>query len=205
MKKTILALTALLFLTIQTLSAQQPAFPGAEGFAANATGGRGGKVVHVTNLNASGAGSLADAVSQPNRIVVFDVGGVIDITNASITIKSNITIAGQTAPGQGITIYGGRVIASGSKNVVIRYIRASTRRSARSPSTTVRTSSSTIAASRGDRGTTSISPMPTTSPGSIASSPKASSLSASAPSPTAPATGLSTTASGPTTKAATRR
>ena len=123
MKKTIIALTALLLLTIQTLSAQQPAFPGAEGFAANATGGRGGKVVHVTNLNASGAGSLADAVSQPNRIVVFDVGGVIDITNANITIKSNITIAGQTAPGQGITIYGGRVIASGSKNVVIRYIR----------------------------------------------------------------------------------
>ena len=123
MKKTIIALTTLLLLTTQTLSAQQPAFPGAEGFAANATGGRGGKVVHVTNLNASGAGSLADAVSQPNRIVVFDVGGVIDITNASITIKSNITIAGQTAPGQGITIYGGRVIASNSKNVIIRYIR----------------------------------------------------------------------------------
>ena len=176
MKKTIIALTALLLLTIQTLSAQQPAFPGAEGFAANATGGRGGKVVHVTNLNASGAGSLADAVSQPNRIVVFDVGGVIDITNASITIKSNITIAGQTAPGQGITIYGGRVIASNSKNVIIRYIRmrgGKTKRSVHSPSTTVITSSSTIAASHGDRGTTSTSPMPTTSPGNIASSPKA--------------------------------
>ena len=105
------------------LYAQQLAFPGAEGFAAYATGGRGGQVVHVTNLNASGAGSLADAVSQPNRIVVFDVGGVIDITNNSITIKSNITIAGQTAPGEGITIYGGRVIASGSKNIIMRYIR----------------------------------------------------------------------------------
>ena len=103
--------------------AQQLAFPGAEGFAAYATGGRGGQVVHVTNLNASGAGSLADAVSQPNRIVVFDVGGVINITNASITIKSNITIAGQTAPGEGITIYGGRVIASGSQNIIMRYIR----------------------------------------------------------------------------------
>lgn len=123
MKKMIFCLATLLFLTANTVSAQQPAFPGAEGFAANATGGRGGKVVHVTNLNASGAGSLADAVSQSNRIVVFDVGGVIDITNASITIKSNITIAGQTAPGQGITIYGGRVIASKSKNVIIRYIR----------------------------------------------------------------------------------
>ena len=103
--------------------AQQLAFPGAEGFAAYATGGRGGQVVHVTNLKASGAGSLADAVSQSNRIVVFDVGGVIDITNASITIKSNITIAGQTAPGEGITIYGGRVIASGSQNIIMRYIR----------------------------------------------------------------------------------
>ena len=103
--------------------AQQLAFPGAEGYAAYATGGRGKQVVHVTNLNASGTGSLADAVSQSNRFVVFDVGGVIDITNTSITIASNITIAGQTAPGEGITIYGGRVIATQSKNVIIRYIR----------------------------------------------------------------------------------
>ena len=103
--------------------AQQLAFPGAEGYAAYATGGRGGQVVHVTNLNASGAGSLADAVSKSGRTVVFDVGGIIDITNASITIASNITIAGQTAPGEGITIYGGRVIASNSKNVIMRYIR----------------------------------------------------------------------------------
>ena len=103
--------------------AQTLAFPEAEGYAAYATGGRGGTVVHVTNLNASGAGSLADAVSQPNRFVVFDVGGVIDITNNSITIASNVTIAGQTAPGEGITIYGGRVIASGNKNIIMRYIR----------------------------------------------------------------------------------
>lgn len=105
------------------LYAQQLAFPGAEGFAAYATGGRCGSVYHVTNLNASGAGSLADAVSQSGRIVVFDVGGVINITGSSITIKSNITIAGQTAPGEGITIYGGRVIASKSKNIIMRYIR----------------------------------------------------------------------------------
>ena len=113
----------LLSLVALTAPAQQLAFPGAEGFAAYATGGRGGKVVHVTNLNASGAGSLAEAVSQPNRIVVFGVGGVINITNASITISSNITIAGQTAPGEGITIYGGRIIASGNKNIIIRYLR----------------------------------------------------------------------------------
>lgn len=104
-------------------SAQQLAFPGAEGYGAYASGGRGCQVVHVTNLNAAGTGSLADAVSQPNRFVVFDVGGVIDITGKSITISSNITIAGQTAPGEGITIYGGRVIASKAKNVIMRYIR----------------------------------------------------------------------------------
>ena len=75
------------------MQAQQLAFPGAEGFGAYASGGRGGKVVHVTNLKASGTGSLADAVSQSGRIVVFDVGGVIDITSTSITIASNITIA----------------------------------------------------------------------------------------------------------------
>lgn len=103
--------------------AQQLAFPGAEGYGAYATGGRGCQIVHVTNLNASGSGSLADAVSKSNRFVVFDVGGVIDITGNSITIASNITIAGQTAPGEGITIYGGRVIASKAKNVILRYLR----------------------------------------------------------------------------------
>lgn len=104
-------------------NSQQLAFPGAEGFGAYATGGRGGTVVHVTNLNASGPGSLADAVSQPNRTVVFDVGGVIDITGQNLTIASNLTIAGQTAPGEGITVYGGRVIMSNSSNVIMRYIR----------------------------------------------------------------------------------
>jgi len=106
-----------------SLQAQQLAFPGAEGYGAYASGGRGQQVVHVTNLNAAGTGSLAEAVSKSGRFVVFDVGGVIDITGKSITIASNITIAGQTAPGEGITIYGGRVIASNAKNVIMRYIR----------------------------------------------------------------------------------
>ena len=122
MRKRLLTLLPLLCLLL-TVKGQQLAFPGAEGYGAYATGGRGGQVVHVTNLNADGAGSLAEAVSQPNRFVVFDVGGVIDITNKSITIASNITIAGQTAPGEGITIYGGRVIASKAKNIIMRYIR----------------------------------------------------------------------------------
>ena len=122
MKKHLLTI-ALVTSATMGLQAQQLAFPGAEGYGAYATGGRGGTVVHVTNLNASGAGSLADAVSKSNRIVVFDVGGVINITNSNITIASNVTIAGQTAPGEGITLYGGRVIASNNSNIIIRYIR----------------------------------------------------------------------------------
>src|SRR5262245_64329750 len=77
-----------------------PAFPGAAGFGANARGGRGGSVYIVTNLNDSGPGSFRDAVSQPNRYVVFAVGGVIRI-NSRIPVAPNLTIAGQTAPGEG--------------------------------------------------------------------------------------------------------
>jgi|GEM_PF-6991725 hypothetical protein len=103
--------------------AQQLAFPEAEGFARYVTGGRGGEVYHVTNLNDDGAGSFRDAVSQSNRIVVFDVGGVINI-DSRIVIKKNITIAGQTAPGQGITIYGnGIALNNESGNNIIRHIR----------------------------------------------------------------------------------
>lgn len=101
------------------------AFPGAEGFGRNASGGRGGEVVHVTNLDDSGAGSFRDAVSQPNRIVVFDVGGIIHI-DSRIVIQSNITVAGQTAPGGGITVYGNGVALngdSGGGNVILRYVR----------------------------------------------------------------------------------
>lgn len=99
------------------------AFPGAEGFGRNTTGGRGGEVVHVTNLNDSGPGSLRDAVSQSNRIVVFDVGGVINITDR-IVVHQNVTVAGQTAPGGGITIYKNGIAFNGdSGNNIIRYIR----------------------------------------------------------------------------------
>ena len=86
-------------------NAALPTFPGAEGFGAASVGGRGGKVIHVTNLNSSGAGSLnaALAASGP-RIVVFDVSGVI--SGDQVIRNSNVTIAGQTAPGAGITISG---------------------------------------------------------------------------------------------------
>ena len=100
--------------------AQAPAFPGAEGHGRYATGGRGGTVVHVTNLNDSGTGSLRSAVSSKNRIVVFDVAGEIDL-QSDLVIKDNITIAGQTAPYPGITLryY---TVRPGANNI-IRFIR----------------------------------------------------------------------------------
>ena len=105
-----------------SVHAQQLAFPGAQGFGRFATGGRTGSVYHVTNLNDSGSGSLRDAVSQPNRIIVFDVSGVIRI-NSRLVFKSNLTIAGQTAPGEGITVYGDGMSCSGATNVIMRYMR----------------------------------------------------------------------------------
>ncbi|NLG18689.1 MAG: T9SS type A sorting domain-containing protein [Fibrobacter sp.] len=117
-------ITALfLLLIVYSGFAQLPSFPGAEGFGRFALGGRGGDVYQVTNLADSGPGSLRDAVSVSNRIVVFTVGGVINISDR-IVIKKNIYIAGQTAPGGGITIYGNGVALNGdSGNNIIRYIR----------------------------------------------------------------------------------
>ena len=103
-------------------SAEPLAFPEALGFGANVTGGRAGTVYHVTNLNDDGEGSFRDAVSQGNRIVVFDVGGIINIKTA-VSIKSNITIAGQTAPGEGIAIHGGKLSTGKQSNIIIRYLR----------------------------------------------------------------------------------
>ncbi|KDN36103.1 LOW QUALITY PROTEIN: hypothetical protein RSAG8_11050, partial [Rhizoctonia solani AG-8 WAC10335] len=99
-----------------------PAFPGAEGFGANAVGGRGGSVYVVTKLNDSGSGSFRDAVSQSKRIVVFAVGGVIKISSR-VVVKDHITIAGQTAPGGGITIYGNGVSYSNAHHTITRYVR----------------------------------------------------------------------------------
>jgi hypothetical protein len=98
------------------------AFPEAEGFGQHATGGRAGTVYHVTTLSDSGAGSFRDAVSQSNRIVVFDVGGYIALQTA-VSVKSNITIAGQTAPGQGIGFRAGEISFADSSNIIARYIR----------------------------------------------------------------------------------
>lgn len=105
-----------------SLSAQQLAFPEAQGWGRFATGGRGGSVYHVTNLNDSGTGSLRDAVSQRNRIIVFDVAGVI-VLKSRMTFAQNLYIAGQTAPGEGITVYGNGVSFSGANNLICRYMR----------------------------------------------------------------------------------
>ncbi len=100
------------------------AFPTAYGAAYNATGGRGGTVHKVTNLNNSGAGSFRDAVNGDNRIVVFDVSGTIELTTDLVINDNNISILGQTAPQGGITITGsGEFYLSGSDNTIIRYVR----------------------------------------------------------------------------------
>lgn len=100
--------------------AQTPAFPGAEGHGRYVTGGRGGKVVHVTNLNDSGTGSFREAVKSGKRIIVFDVAGVIAL-KSDLKIGDNITILGQTAPSPGITLryY---TVQPGNNNI-IRFLR----------------------------------------------------------------------------------
>ena len=111
------------FYLIRVASAQPtPAFPGAEGFGQFATGGSGGQTVHVTTLADSGAGSFRDAVSQPHRTVVFDVGGIIRL-KSNVAASSDLTLQGQTAPGDGITLYGRSVSFSGQHNVIVRYLR----------------------------------------------------------------------------------
>jgi len=101
-----------------------PSFPGAEGFGAAATGGRGGAVIKVTSLAASGPGTLQAALDASGpRIIVFDVSGVID--GEVVIPHGDVTIAGQTAPGAGITI-AGRLIADYDaqvSNVIIRHLR----------------------------------------------------------------------------------
>ena len=117
-----LLFTLTLLLGSMAVDAQQLAFPGAQGFGRYASGGRAGSVYHVTNLNDSGTGSLRDAISQPNRIVVFDVAGVIRI-HSRISFAKNLYVAGQTAPGEGITVYGDGVSFSGADNIIVRYMR----------------------------------------------------------------------------------
>lgn len=116
------ALLAIFSACCASSAAPIPAFPGAEGFGKYATGGRGGTVYHVTNTNDSGAGSFRVGATTANCTIVFDVGGVIRI-NSLIDVANNVTIAGQTAPGGGVTIYGHRMSYSGANNSITRFLR----------------------------------------------------------------------------------
>ena len=110
-------------LIVAALQSNIPAFPGALGFGATASGARfNGTVYHVTTLADSGAGSFRDAVSHSGRFVVFDVGGTITL-NSVVACSSSLTIAGQTAPGDGIAIIGHELSFSARQNEIVRYIR----------------------------------------------------------------------------------
>jgi fibronectin-binding autotransporter adhesin len=121
-----------LYLAVSTGSYTNPviyppaiAFPGALGFGAstNITGGRFGTVYHVTSLADDGsAGTFRAAVSQPNRIIIFDVGGYINLGSA-VAAASNLTIAGQTAPGGGIGLMGNELSFYNQNNIICRHLR----------------------------------------------------------------------------------
>jgi hypothetical protein len=99
-----------------------PAFPGAEGYGAQTPGGRGGSVYEVTNLNDDGPGSLRDAVSAPNRTVIFRVSGTIQLKSQLLLTHPYITLAGQTAPGDGICTRDYDVCIA-THDVIVRYMR----------------------------------------------------------------------------------
>ena len=121
--KKVLLLFSLCLYGLATMAEDIPAFPGAAGHGRYVTGGRGAtKVIHVTNLNDSGTGSLRSAVSgSSKKIIVFDVAGVIAL-KSNLNIGANTTILGQTAPAPGITLRYYTVNPNGN-NIIIRFMR----------------------------------------------------------------------------------
>ena len=120
--KLFLLIPFLVIISISKLSGQQLAFPGAEGYGRFASGGRFGKVIEVTNLNDDGVGSFRAALEDTaRRIVVFRVSGIINLKSRIKLTSPNITIAGQTAPGDGICLKNYPLIIE-TNNVIVRFI-----------------------------------------------------------------------------------
>ncbi len=127
MRPFIILLGIVCFVNTTYIAGQTPAFPGAEGFGANATGGRGGQVIYVTNLNCNGPGSLNEALAVPGaKYILFKVSGVIQC--AAQVLYGDVTLAGQTSPG-GIIVRGLVVDEiyepeGTGNNIIVRHLRS---------------------------------------------------------------------------------
>lgn len=120
-----LILTSVFIAGVNVINKKYYAFDGAEGFGAYTEGGRHGLVYHVTTLeDINKEGSLRYALEQPNdRVIIFDISGIINLKEPIIINNGNLTVAGQTAPGDGICIKGNGIIIKDAKNIILRYIR----------------------------------------------------------------------------------